>query len=1130
MKSSNKESHNGKSLLIANRGEIAIRIARAATELGIRCVAVYSEDDAASLHTTVADESQALKGAGPAAYLELDQILAAAKNAKCTLIHPGYGFLSENADFAKKCAEAGITFVGPRAETIEFFGDKGKARAFAEKCGVPVLTGISTPVALEEAHGFFAALNPGESMMVKAIGGGGGRGMRLVRDAAELENAYNQSVSEAKASCGSGDVYVEQFLPRPRHIEIQVIGDQHGNISHIWDRDCTIQRRHQKIVEVAPSPNLSHALRDRIIKAALRMANESQYSSLGTFEFLVEADSANRDDGIFAFIEVNPRLQVEHTVTEAVTGIDLVQAQLLLASGATLTEIGLDQDSIPEPDGYAIQARINMETLAPDGTVRPSTGTLTVFDPPTDSALRVDTLGYANYEVSPRFDSLLAKLIGHAPTFEDAVEQTHDGLRDFNIEGVSTNIPLLRKLLKHPDFMEYRVTTAFIDEHIAELTESNSAPDGADKTRTTAGAIVDAVDPLAVLDHGKADLAKTDSSAIGNDESEEPGTIAVRSPMQGTVVQIDVTEGDTVHPGQQLLVLEAMKMQHLVTADSGGIVRRLNVKLNDTIYEDHPLLFIEEADVGEGEVAQDEVVDPDYIRPDLAEFLDRRALGQDDARPKAVAKRTKTGHRTARVNIDDLCDPGSFIEYGSLVIAAQRSRRDIDDLIRNTPADGMVTGIGRVNGDLFDESKSRCAVLSYDYMVLAGTQGKQNHKKKDRIFELAKKWRLPVILFAEGGGGRPGDTDGMGVAGLNCLAFNYFAQLSALVPIVGITTGRCFAGNAVLLGCCDVIIATQDANIGIGGPAMIEGGGLGVFRPEEVGPMDVQVPNGVVDIAVADEAEAVQVAKRYLSYFQGSISEWECADQRLLRPIIPENRLHVYDIRKVIETIADTDSVLELRRHFGHGLVTSFIRIEGRPVGVIANNPAHLAGAIDRDGADKGSRFIQLCDAFDIPILSLCDCPGIMVGPEIETTALVRHAARMFVIGANITVPLFTIVLRKAYGLGAQAMAGGGFLAPFFTVSWPTGEFGGMGLEGAVKLGFRKELAAIEDPHERKELYEKMVADSYARGKATNTASHFEVDEVIDPMDTRRWISTALGSVPPPAPRTGKKRPCVDTW
>ncbi len=863
------------------------------------------------------------------------------------------------------------------------------------------------------------------------------------------------------------------------------------------------------------------------------MANESAYSSLGTFEFLVDAESASNDDGAFAFIEVNPRLQVEHTVTEAVTGIDLVKAQLELACGATLAEIGLDQDNVPEPDGYALQARVNMETLAPDGTVRASTGTLTVFDPPSGSGLRVDTLGYADYEVSPRFDSLLAKVIGHADTFADTVEQTCDGLGNFGIEGVSTNIAMLRKLLKHPDFIAYRVTTSFIEEHIVESTEPNSRPDRAadqKERRATAGARVDAIDPLAVLDHGKAEQPAAISDASENDDSEKPGLICVRAPMQGTVVQIDVAEGDIVHAGQQLLVLEAMKMQHLVTAECGGIVRRLTVTLNDTIYEDHPLLFIEEADIGAGEATSAEEVDLDYVRPDLAEVHERHAIGLDAARPEAVAKRRKFGHRTARENVADLCDPGSFIEYGPLVIAAQRSRRDLDDLIKNTPADGMITGIGRVNGDLFDDSKSRCAVLSYDYMVLAGTQGKQNHKKKDRMFELARKWRLPVVLFAEGGGGRPGDTDGKGVAGLNCLAFNYFAQLSALVPIVGITTGRCFAGNAVLLGCCDVIIATKDSNIGIGGPAMIEGGGLGVFRPEEVGPMDVQVPNGVVDIAVADEAEAVQVAKKYLSYFQGSIADWECADQRLLRPIIPENRLRVYDIRKVIEIMADTGSVLELRRHFGHGIVTAFIRIEGRPLGVIANNPAHLAGAIDRDGADKGARFMQLCDAFDIPILSLCDCPGIMVGPEIETTALVRHAARMFVIGANITVPLFTVVLRKAYGLGAQAMAGGGFLAPFFTVSWPTGEFGGMGLEGAVKLGFRKELAAIEDPQERKDLYERMVAESYERGKATNTASYFEVDEVIDPMDTRRWITTALRSVPPPGPRSGKKRPCVDTW
>jgi len=508
----------------------------------------------------------------------------------------------------------------------------------------------------------------------------------------------------------------------------------------------------------------------------------------------------------------------------------------------------------------------------------------------------------------------------------------------------------------------------------------------------------------------------------------------------------------------------------------------------------------------------------------------RHAVTLDGARPDAVARRRKTGQRTARENIADLCDPGTFVEYGALAIAAQRQRRSVEDLIEHTPADGLVAGIGRVNGQLFDEARARCMVMSYDYTVLAGTQGMQNHRKKDRMFELAERLRLPVVFFTEGGGGRPGDTDAPVVAGLDCMAFHLFGRLSGLVPLVGINSGRCFAGNAAILGCCDVVIATANSNIGMGGPAMIEGGGLGVFHPEEVGPMSVQVRNGVVDIAAADDAEAVRVAKQYLSYFQGPIAHWECADQRLLRAIVPENRLRVYEVRQVIETLADTGSVLELRRHFGIGMVIAFIRIEGRPFGVIANNPKHLAGAIDSPGADKAARFMQLCDAFDIPILFLCDTPGIMVGPEVEKTALVRHSCRMFVVGSNLSVPFFTIVLRKAYGLGAQTMAGGSHKAPLFTVSWPTGEFGGMGLEGAVKLGFRKELASVEDPAERKKLFEYMVGKAYEYGEALNVASYFEIDDVIDPAESRQRIMNALRSCPPPAPRTHKKRPCVDTW
>ena len=518
------------------------------------------------------------------------------------------------------------------------------------------------------------------------------------------------------------------------------------------------------------------------------------------------------------------------------------------------------------------------------------------------------------------------------------------------------------------------------------------------------------------------------------------------------------------------------------------------------------------------------------IRPDLSDVLRRQASTRDEARPDAVEKRHASGRRTARENLSDLCDPDSFVEYGSLALAAQRSRRSVEELIAKTPADGLVAGIGRINGELFEDDRSRAAVLSYDYMVLAGTQGYLNHQKKDRLFELAERQRLPVVLFAEGGGGRPGDVDAPTVAGLDCMAFALFARLSGLVPLVGVVSGYCFAGNAALLGCCDVIIATEDSSIGMGGPAMIEGGGLGTFRPEEVGPISVQQANGVVDVTVRNDEEAVAVAKRYLSYFQGSIEKWTCADQTELRGVVPEYRRTAYDTRRVLAILADTDSVLELRPRFGRTITTSLARIEGRPIGVIGNDPRHLGGAIDSAGADKAARFMQLCDAHDLPILFLCDTPGFMVGPEAEKSAQVRHFARMFVTGASLTVPFFTVVLRKGYGLGAQAMAGGSFHAPLFTVAWPTGEFGGMNLEGAVRLGFRRELDAIDDADQRQAAFEQMVAAAYKHGEALNMAAHFEIDDVIDPAETRTLIVNTLRSAPPAPARSGKKRPSVDPW
>ncbi|HXQ23527.1 MAG TPA: carboxyl transferase domain-containing protein [Candidatus Acidoferrales bacterium] len=1138
-----------KTLLVANRGEIAVRVMHAAAELGVRTVAVFSEDDAHSLHVRRADESHTLRGVGAAAYLDIEQILAVAQERGCDALHPGYGFLSENAAFARRVAAEGITFVGPRSETLATLGDKTQARALAQRCGVPVLRGTPGPATLDDAKRFLASLGDGGAMLIKAVAGGGGRGLRVVRRLDEVDDAHARCRSEALQAFGNGDVYVEQLMPHARHIEVQIVGDASGTVQHLGERECSIQRRHQKLVELAPCPSLSPRLRARIIADAVRMGDAVRFENAGTFEFLVDAGAG--EDAEYVFIEANPRLQVEHTVTEEVLGIDLVRIQLQLAAGRSLAELGLDQRDVSRPRGFAIQVRVNAETMQADGSARPSGGTLVAFELPSGHGVRMDTCGYVGYPINPNFDSLLAKLIGHSTSsrFSDAVTRTRRALGELKVDGVRTNIAFLRRLLQHADFVANRIDTRFVDAHLAELIESgdtNSGPLSREHLRergrvregavSPAGARVDSTDPLAVLHYGKSeDIARIDTreprvETPVYDATGLEDTVVVHASMQGTIVNISVSEGDTVRAGQDLLVMNAMKMEHVVHAPAGGVVRRIAVAEGDTVPEGYPLVFIEPRANEPAAAEASAPVDLDYERADLADVRRRHAAGLDAARPEAVARRRKTGQRTARENIADLCDPGTFVEYGALQVAAQRQRRSIEDLIENTPADGLVAGIGRINGDRFDEARSRCVVMSYDYTVLAGTQGFQNHRKKDRMFELAERLRIPVVFFTEGGGGRPGDTDAPGVAGLDCMAFYLFGGLSGLVPLIGINSGRCFAGNAALLGCCDVVIATANSNIGMGGPAMIEGGGLGVFRPEEVGPMSVQVPNGVVDIAVKDEAEAVQVAKQYLSYFQGPIAQWECADQRLLRGIIPENRLRVYDVRRVIETLADTGTVLELRRHFGNGMITAFIRIEGRPVGVIANNPRHLSGAIDSPGADKAARFMQLCDAFDIPILSLCDTPGIMVGPEVETTALVRHACRMFVIGASVSVPSFTIVLRKGYGLGAQAMAGGSFKAPLFTVAWPTGEFGGMGLEGAVKLGFRKELAAVEDPAERKQLFDHMVARAYEHGKGLNMASHFEIDDVIDPAVSRQWIVSLLNSVPPPVPRTRKKRPCVDTW
>ena len=1040
-----------KNLLIANRGEAALRIARAARDAGIVPHGIFATDDATAPYLAAMATSAALPGSGPAAYLDVAAIIAAARAVSADALHPGWGFLSENPALARACAEAGLVFVGAESGLLDLLGDKRQARKAAAAAGIDVPQAADTIAAA-------ADLLQGGPIILKPASGGGGRGMRVVTDAASLATAWQDAAAEAAFSFGASTIFAERLITGARHVEVQVAADGARAVS-LGTRDCSLQRRHQKLVETAPAmhcPGLEHA--------ATRMAESLFYRGLGTCEFLVA-------DGAFQFMEVNPRLQVEHTVTEMVTGLDLVAIQLRLAEGASLAELGLTAP--PAPRGVAMQFRINAETLTEAGDAVPSGGTIARFAPPSGPGIRVDHAAIAGMAINPAYDSLLAKLIVHGGDRASCLRRARAALAEFDIDGVRTGLPMLRRLLALDAVQVDSIDTKFLDRVAA----------------------------------GIADPAEQDT---------EINAAIVTAPMAGVLVAIEIAVGEPVRAGQRVALIEAMKMQMEVKAPGSGTITAIMARQGAHLAAGQTLVELAPS-AGDTATAFAEDADPGHIRADLATLQARILATLDAGRPDAVARRHAAGRRTARENLDDLFDAGSFSEYGAMAVAAQRRRRSMEELIRISPADGLIAGIGTV-------ATTPTAALAYDYTVMAGTQGFLNHKKTDRLLGIVHQDRLPLVLYAEGGGGRPGDTDVMGVAGLDLSSFASFASCSGQAPLVGIAAGHCFAGNAALLGCCDIVIATHASNIGMGGPAMIEGGGLGVFRPEDVGPSAIQAPNGVIDLLVRDEAEATAAARQYLGYFTGNIAEYACADQHGLRDSVPQDRKRIYDMRALIGTLADTGSVLELRRDFGAGMITALIRIEGRAMGLIANNPAHLGGAIDAPAADKAARFLQLCDSHGLPVLSLCDTPGFMVGPDTERTAQVRHVCRMFVVGAAMRVPVFCIVPRKGYGLGAMAMAAGGFHQTRLTVAWPSGEFGGMGLEGAVRLGYRRELAAAA-PESRQALFESLVARLYDEGQAINMAAYVEIDAVIDPAETRGWITRGLRSA-----RIEGSRRFIDSW
>ena len=1068
-----------RTLLIANRGEIAVRIIRTAQARGLTAVAVRSTDEealgaAAGLHVQLADEVVTLPGRGAAAYLDAEAVVAAAAAAKAQLVHPGYGFLAESAHLAQLCAEAGLTWVGPSPEALALFGDKRATRQRAVELGVPVpaateLLEVADPDSALSAVRQLLAEHP-DGIAIKAVAGGGGRGIRFVTDPDELERALTTCAAEARAGFGDDRIVAEALITGARHIEVQVLGTADGVVV-LGDRDCSIQRRRQKLVEIAPAPHLSDDLRARLHADAQRLCASAGYASLATVEFLVTGED-------HVLLEVNPRIQVEHTVTEQVTGLDLVDCQL----DAALGEAGA-LGSASAPRGFAVQLRVAAENVGEQGDPSPSVGTATAVRWPTGPGVRVDTWVEAGSRVTGSFDSLLGKIIVQGPTLAAALRAGDRALRETSISGLDTTVGLLRAIgeVLNPG----EETTTSFDERVQEIVQRAREIDTADRAEREAGTAAGASAAGLGAASAEPDLA--------------PGEELLRAPLTGTVIGVG-------EDPREYVLLEAMKMHHPVPGPAAGRVRHL-VAVGDSVPAGTPLAVLSSVTGEAG--AETDAHEP---HPGVAEVQERHAAVLDDAREDQLESIRARGRRTARENLADLVDPGSFVEYGPLIIAAQTQRRSVEELIRRTSGDGLLGGTATVEG-------REVVVMSYDYSVLAGTQGSRNHKKTDRLIQLAERRGVPLVLFAEGGGGRPGDTDRAPSIGLGVETFASLARLRGRAPLISVVSGRTFAGNAALAGVCDLIIATPEVNLGMGGPAMIEGGGLGRHRPEDIGPAPVHLANGNIDILADDEADAVAHVKEALSALVGtvrgevgaaSVGDVDASLAEAARTAVPADRLRAFSMRTAIEAVVDPGTFTEVRAGFGAGAITGFGRLDGRPFALIANDNHHLGGAIDVDAARTMTQHLRLAQDHGIPVVSFVDTPGFIVGPEAELEPGVRAFGDLFVAGAALSVPFGAVVIRKGYGLGAMAMMAGSAEAPQFTVAWPSGELGPMGLEGAVRLGYAKELAAIEDEAERAAEEARLVDELYAQGRAMNAAMLFEIDDVIDPALTREWIRTLL--------------------
>ena len=1126
-------------VLIANRGEIAIRIAKSATALGLESVGVYPAIDALSLHTRCMTESHEIGTAADAvaAYLNADMLVQTAKSRGCDCLHPGYGFLSENAAFAALCAAEGVTFIGPSPETLALFGDKVRARTLAESLDIPVVPGSAKPIeSAREAEKL--AHDLGYPVMLKAAAGGGGRGMRVVERAEQMAEAFERCCSEAQAAFGDGAVFLERLIARPRHIEVQILADSSGNVVHLHERDCSVQLRHQKVVEVAPAPGLDPTLREQMLTAAITLVKAAAYVNAGTVEFLVSPET-----GEYFFIECNPRIQVEHTVTEQVTGIDLVEAQFRIAAGETLASLGLgDQHAVGTPRGFAVQARV----------VAASTGRITAYKEPSGAGVRVDGCGYLGYAPPPQFDPLLAKLICTAGSYAAAMTRTRQTLDEFHLGGLRTNLHQLRAILAHPSVRAGDARTSLLAETPELSSASFSAAEGS---------------ALALLEQQAARLGVTAPGPVAAQTARLPalevaeGQEAVQCPLESSVVEVRVRVGDRVSPGDTLLVVSAMKMETLVTAGCAGVIAALQpLRAGDT--------------VAAGQVVA--VVSPSHaVTPQAKEstqpwkaVLEEVALlrkfakqrlepGSDD--PGVVRQRSR-GKLTCRERVELLLDEGSFREVGS--VAGFASYDEDGAIVGFTPANS-VGGWGKID-------RRGVVVCADDFTSRGGHADGAIAAKSGYLDRLATEMRLPSIRLLDGssGGGsvaamvpaqkkegessakesagaikagRPRVAGGGGSYLPGHLGSSMYAEQLATIPVVNLLLGSVVGIGAAkaVLGHFSVMVR-DIAQLFVAGPPVVSHAMGYDITKEELGGWHIHCTNGAVDNLAESEEEAMAMTRTFLSYLPSSVYEVppvhaasanDPIDRREeeLATLIARKRTTTFDIRQAIRLMADRDSFFEIGPLWGTDQVTGFVRFNGYPLGVIASDSQHAnGGALTADGCDKLTRHLDLCDLFHLPLLNLVDNPGFAVGLEHEKTGTIRKGAEWMIAFAQVRVPIFTVLMRRSFGV-----AGNNYATPrsepSMRVTWPAADVGGIPPEGGIEAAYKRQLAEADDPVAfRAELNARIES---VRGPL-GPLNKFQIEEMIDPRDTRRyiceWVETAYQVVAQPTrlvPRALQFRP-----